>query len=131
MANTTGQWLLSMPAAIQIKTLPITLLTWFSAINLFSGFNAKTQRRQGARTRRERNVPCGFANGSADDGVAALLAPHRSTAGICSGARAEAPRALPGPETPRCKRHRIYAHGHSGQHAANNLPVHIGQTKIA
>src|SRR3989440_10716720 len=26
------------------------------------------------------------------------------------GARAEAPRALPGPQTPRSKRHRIYAH---------------------
>ncbi|TMP97186.1 MAG: hypothetical protein E6L09_13700, partial [Verrucomicrobia bacterium] len=28
------------------------------------------------------------------------------------GARAEAPRALPGPQTPRRKRHRIYAHDH-------------------
>src|SRR5437016_7535604 len=46
---------------------------------------------------------------------AALLAPYRSTAGICAGARAEAPRALPGPKTPRRKRHRICAHDHLAQ----------------
>src|SRR6266568_7920673 len=46
---------------------------------------------------------------------AALLAPYRSTGGMCAGARAEAPRALPGPKTPRRKRHRIYAHDHLAQ----------------
>src|SRR2546425_469644 len=45
----------------------------------------------------------------------ALVAPYRSTGGICAGARAEAPRALPGPKTPRRKRHRIYAHDHLAQ----------------
>src|SRR2546428_12471051 len=43
---------------------------------------------------------------------AALLAPYRSTGGVCSGARAEAPPALPGAKTPRRKRHRNYAHDH-------------------
>src|SRR3989454_9309411 len=43
---------------------------------------------------------------------AALLAPYRSTGGICAGAPAEAPRALPGPKTPRRKRHQIYALDH-------------------
>src|SRR5919108_845842 len=44
-------------------------------------------------------------------GVARSLPDPR---GICSGARAEAPRAVPGPKTPRRKRHRIYAHDHFG-----------------
>src|SRR3989442_15646513 len=50
---------------------------------------------------------------------AALLAPYRSTGGICAGARAEAPRVLPGPKTPRRKRHRIYALDHLVHHFIN------------
>src|SRR2546422_8205357 len=52
---------------------------------------------------------------------AALLAPYRSTGGICAGVRAEAPRALPGPKTPRRKRHRIYAHDHK----VSDAPYHF------
>src|SRR5207249_11768879 len=50
------------------------------------------------------------------------------TAGIGSGARAEAPRALPGPKTPRRKRQRIYAHDHQvgAMIACENLTRRFG-----
>src|SRR6266567_4414545 len=57
---------------------------------------------------------------------AALLAPYRSTGGIGSGARAGAPRALPGPQTPRRKRHRIYAHDHLQRSRSGGVRFAIG-----